>query len=390
MELKHFKNKTGDSYELLLFGDIGYEISGTQIANELKWLNENGAKEILIRINSGGGSILDGFSIVSAIMNSTAIITTSNEGIAASMAGIIFVTGNIRKCKDFSKLMVHDPSFGGRSMEDEQDEKRKTALVAMKDMLTTVLVNNSKLTKTQISKLMTEETWFSAQEAKDLGLVDDIEKTKLRVQSGISLMEYMNIASNYFNNLNDIIMFKNLTAHLGLVEDASEEVILNGVKSLEAKNELLKLEYEKMENSLNEKTAKVTELTTKVTELEQQKEVYENELKRVRESEIVAFVETAIEDGQILPANKETAIEKASKDFANFKEIVSMIPVKTKKSVDITNVITQSAGKKQPEGRDGWEFEQWTKEDSAGLKNIQDNEPERFAALLNAHIEKLS
>lgn len=388
MNLKYFKNITKDSYEMFLFGDIGYEINGSYFAQDLKWLAENGAKEIIIRINSGGGSIIDGFSIISAIMNSPVNVITSNEGIAASMAGIIFVVGKKRICKDFSKLMIHDPSCEGEKEEETEDENTKKTLAALKDSLITILTNNSKLTRPQVKQLMSEETWFSAQEAKDLGLADVIETTKLRITSSTPITEYMNICSTYFkNNLTKTDMdLSLLTNHLKLQDGASLEQILNSVKTLETKNQTLAKELENVTSLVAEKNTTIVELTNSLMDSVKEKEILESELKKVHEKEINSFVDSCVESGKISLGSKEEALESAKQNFENFKKVISWIPEKTTKSEDITKVINQDT---DVEDRAKWTYEDWSKKDVKGLSNMQLAEPARFEKLLNSHIENL-
>ena len=86
---------------MFLFGAIGSEINGNAFAEQIKYLEEIGVEELTIRINSPGGSVFEGMSIVSAIRASKMDITLINEGVAASMAGIILACG--KKAEDSHK-----------------------------------------------------------------------------------------------------------------------------------------------------------------------------------------------------------------------------------------------------------------------------------------------
>ena len=68
MATHKFINKiTGDKAELTLHGEVGYEIDGIRLAAEIDSLIEANIKEITLRINSGGGSVVNGYSIVSSL-----------------------------------------------------------------------------------------------------------------------------------------------------------------------------------------------------------------------------------------------------------------------------------------------------------------------------------
>ena len=77
---------------------LGYGIDGNNFANEVLWLNQySECKSIEVRINSIGGSVSEGLSICSAILNSEKPVTTIIDGMAYSMAGVIAMCGTKRK-----------------------------------------------------------------------------------------------------------------------------------------------------------------------------------------------------------------------------------------------------------------------------------------------------
>jgi ATP-dependent protease ClpP protease subunit len=174
---KYIKNFSIEESEatILLYNTIGCVtdevgntiegINGEAFAKELEFLNTQ-VKTIHIRINSPGGNVMDGFSIISAMKNSTAKICTHNDGIAASIAGLILVAGDERYGKDYSITMIHNPA--SESADD-------TVLEKIKESLMTILENNSIYNKETLNDLMNQETYFNAVEARDAELIDEIE-----------------------------------------------------------------------------------------------------------------------------------------------------------------------------------------------------------------------
>ena len=151
------KNVSKDVAEINLFDEIGMGgISGQQFADEIQMLNDFGVKEIHININSPGGSIIEGFSIFSAIMNSEAEVHTHIVGIAASMAGVIAMAGVKITMVDFGKLMIHNPS-GSK----DPDEKEQNALDSLKDSLLVIFKNRTNKSKAELSDIMDSETWLN-------------------------------------------------------------------------------------------------------------------------------------------------------------------------------------------------------------------------------------
>lgn len=203
-KLKYFTNNldSPEEFELLLGGTIGEQISGVDVAHEMAVLNRLGAKRIRLRLNSGGGNVPEGFSIIGAILNSTAEVVTINEGMCASMMGLIYAVGDVRLSYDFSMLMIHDPLFNGKTLESIEDEATRGMVSAVKESLMTVLANNSILTKQSLNKLMTIQKWMNAKEAKSLRFTDKVISTK-RGDNKLK-NEYLNSVNILSSATNDI------------------------------------------------------------------------------------------------------------------------------------------------------------------------------------------
>ncbi|WP_139785115.1 head maturation protease, ClpP-related [Parabacteroides sp. Marseille-P3160] len=216
-----------------LFGSIGNDIDGSRFANDLAELDGK-VDQIDLHINSPGGSVDQGYSIVSVMLSMKSNVDVYIVGIAASMAAVIAVCGNRVKMYDYSKLMIHDPYFEGTAYEKLTD-KQKKSLDNITDSLRTILSRRGK-TKEEIAMLMREETWFSAQEAKAAGLIDEVISTKRKNEfSGLSSDDiYSRISAEYpFNKSknNNMDLLTELASLLGL-NNPTEEEIIQAVKKL--------------------------------------------------------------------------------------------------------------------------------------------------------------
>jgi ATP-dependent Clp protease protease subunit len=198
--LKYFENKGDGVYEINLKGIVDESINGDDIASEIKHLNETGAKVIKERINSVGGGIVNGFSIISANLNSAAEIHTYNEGMAGSIASLILATGTPGKrfAYDFSLAVIHDPSFDGETLKDIKDEKAKAETQKFKDSLVQIYANNTNMTKWEASRMMTEDVLLNAQEQLSKGLIDKVLPSKMKpsLAKNMSYSEIMNICND--------------------------------------------------------------------------------------------------------------------------------------------------------------------------------------------------
>ena len=81
------KAQSGATAELIIFDVIGwYPNDADTLVRDLRSLDVD---EIVVRINSGGGSAFDGFAIYNALRSHDAHVTTIVEGYAASAASLI-------------------------------------------------------------------------------------------------------------------------------------------------------------------------------------------------------------------------------------------------------------------------------------------------------------
>ena len=114
-----FAQATDAGDELFVYGDIGESwwndnaVTPTKIAEQLATLS---AKSLTVRVNSYGGSVVDGVAIHNAFAlhkaRTGAQITTRVDGIAASIAALIFQIGDKRVMPANTSLMVHAPWTG--------------------------------------------------------------------------------------------------------------------------------------------------------------------------------------------------------------------------------------------------------------------------------------
>jgi len=140
------------------------------------------AEDLTIYINSGGGSVTEGFAIADTLRlhGEKYNVEIIGVGIVASIATMILSAGSkgSRKMTENSFLMIHNPYAG---IVGESKELRSTAntLDAMRERLIEnymqVITSNGKTTsREQIEAWMNEEKFFSAQEALEVGLIDGI------------------------------------------------------------------------------------------------------------------------------------------------------------------------------------------------------------------------
>lgn len=142
-----------------------------QFAEDLKALGDVG--EIHLRINSAGGDVFSASTILALLRDHPANVVSHIDGVAASAATIIALAGNEVIAPSNAMLMIHVPS-GGLFGNAADHRQFADTLDKIRDSLVTVYVARTGKDPADLIALMDVDTWMSAQEAKDLGLVDTV------------------------------------------------------------------------------------------------------------------------------------------------------------------------------------------------------------------------
>jgi len=137
-------------------------------------------KKMHIYINSGGGSAFAGLACADIILAARAsglTIMTEANGLVASAAVPIFVVGRPRIATPGTALMIHEGKlFKLFAEETKSDLNAQKKMMDMTDnRYNKILVDNSKLSLEEIERMISKTSWFTAEEAKGMGFVDEIK-----------------------------------------------------------------------------------------------------------------------------------------------------------------------------------------------------------------------
>ena len=155
---------------ILIDGEIGWDMTSQQFANELK--KETGDFEI--HISSGGGSVFQGISIYNQIKaynrGKVTVIITS---LAASIASYIALAADEVKAYANAVYMIHNASV--IAWGDHRELRKKAdVLQGLSDIIAKRYISKTSKSKKEIKKLMDDETFFYGEEMKEAGFVDVI------------------------------------------------------------------------------------------------------------------------------------------------------------------------------------------------------------------------
>lgn len=169
-----------DERRIFLWGEINAETS-LRTVQLLKFLNVRNKKPIILYVNSSGGEVEAGLSIIdeiNGIKKDGTEIWVVAQGQACSMAAFILVTGTYSYATENTTIMLH-PMWGDTAEENNNKLKRSVDFYDKKEELLIKLVakKSGKTTPSKF-KILKEEIdktlWLSAEQAKKYGIIDDI------------------------------------------------------------------------------------------------------------------------------------------------------------------------------------------------------------------------
>lgn len=154
------------------------EVANALIAQILFLEVDNPEKDIHLYINSPGGSVSAGLAIYDMMQFVKCDIATYCLGMAASMGSFLLTAGTQGKRYSMpnGRIMIHQPHLGGGGIGGQVTdiEIHARELVKTKRKLTDIYVTHTGQDYEFLAKTMERDHYMSAQEAKELGLIDHV------------------------------------------------------------------------------------------------------------------------------------------------------------------------------------------------------------------------
>lgn len=153
-----------------IFSKIGQQLgeySPMRLQTDLS--ARSGEPEIVVEINSDGGSVIDGFAIFDMLRRDPRPVVTRVVGGAFSIASIIFLAGDRREMADNAHLMIH----GGQTetFGDANSIRSHLSLLDKLDMrMRDIYAKAMRVSPGTVVEMMERETWFNTDDAIRNGL----------------------------------------------------------------------------------------------------------------------------------------------------------------------------------------------------------------------------
>lgn len=378
-EFKFIKGKyeAGSPADIYFYTDVDYW-SVDSFLSEFDYLEEFiKPSKIRIHINSVGGSVTDGMSIFSKIINCQIPTETINDALAASMGSVIWAAGDEMYMRDYALLMIHNPF-----MDCEMNDKGNQVIDAFKTQIKTVYSKRFGLSEDEITEIMdgkegADGTFFTAEQAVERGfvpadhIIETPSATKAQIQAALNGCKDIkkikavyalatvstpikainnkedNTKSNSFKmEKNEITVFAalfGLTGDKATAENVTAKI--NEMKAKADKTEALEKSLDETKAQLTKVQASLTGAETSVKNLQADLENTKASLKKYQDAEaaaqaakVKALIDKAVADCKINKDEVEIYTTMAQNDFDLAEKVLAKIPARD----NLGNIISQA------------------------------------------------
>ena len=166
---------------IIFLGEEVNDVTASLVVAQLLFLeSEDPDKDVHLYINSPGGSIPAGMAIYDTMKFIKCDVSTICIGMAASMGAFLLAGGTKgkRMALPNAEIMIHQPS-GGTQGQATDIKIQASRILKMKEVLNKILSEKTGQPLDVIERDTDRDTFMSAYEAKDYGLIDEVIETRL-------------------------------------------------------------------------------------------------------------------------------------------------------------------------------------------------------------------
>lgn len=130
-------------------------------------------EEIILDVASNGGDVFSASEIYTMLKSSGKNIVVNIQGLAASAASVISMSGNTVNISPTAQLMIHKASVIGAGNADDF-EHEANVLNGIDESIASAYELKTGMKQEDLLQMMASETWLNAKEAVDKGFADNI------------------------------------------------------------------------------------------------------------------------------------------------------------------------------------------------------------------------
>jgi ATP-dependent Clp protease protease subunit len=154
---------------------INDDVANIIVAQFLYLESDDPEKEIMLYINSPGGSVNSGLAIYDTMQHVRCPVSTICIGQAASMAAVLLASGSKGKrlALPNARVLIHQP-HGGMSGQASDIEIHAREILRLRERLNEILVHHTGMAMEKIKADTDRDYIMTSQEAKAYGLIDEV------------------------------------------------------------------------------------------------------------------------------------------------------------------------------------------------------------------------
>jgi ATP-dependent Clp endopeptidase proteolytic subunit ClpP len=355
------------------------ELYGTIYGGDGAWLLRDiqsiaPAGDLTVHIHSPGGSVTDGNLILNYIKKRKGKKIAIVDGVAASMAAILLTAFDEVHIASNAFIMVHQPTMSQTGTAKSMEQAAKV-LNNMTDQFKTALIAKSGASEETVKEWFTGDTWFTADEALDAGIVDKVVDATLE-DSEVTAFYQMDIAA----------MAETFPKYERPEEGAENNPTAEGSSADNSNKNTkeMKLTAQSLVILALAESATDEEINAKIAELNakaQEGSTLRTQLEQIHNERIETEVSAAVSAGKITAVQTPRFVELGKKDFDLLKDTLAALPAKANLTQGIK---PQNQNGGADDARADWTWADWTKKDTKGLLTMKAEDPERYKALATA------
>ena len=160
--------------EIECIGEITEEMVNSLIMQLWYLKKEKPGEKITMYVNSPGGEVSSGLALYDVMKAVKCPIRTVCLGMAASMAAVLFLSGDQREMLPHAKVMIHDPRLQQISGSALAVDRVSKNLMKTREIIGNIIAEHTGRTLKEVYEYTASDTYFDAEESLAWGLADKI------------------------------------------------------------------------------------------------------------------------------------------------------------------------------------------------------------------------
>lgn len=170
--------------KILIRGEVNEALALETILTLYKLTKENNKEPIYLFIDSIGGDVQAGLTIIDAMKYIEAPVYTFCYSLAASMAAVILAAGDRRFAFEHATVMIHQPLTAMQGYQKQTDLTEQAKKIEAKRKKIETMLSEYTKGKTPFKKMHKAceyDHYLTSQEALEMGLIDEIVKGSKKI-----------------------------------------------------------------------------------------------------------------------------------------------------------------------------------------------------------------